>query len=79
MKMQENSFTCNYPSITPGETINSTRGNRLTLLQEFTMSPASQVECYYLRLFLHEACDPKPFQDMRRVNGHVIETYRQVC
>ncbi|KAK4320910.1 hypothetical protein Pmani_008282 [Petrolisthes manimaculis] len=44
----------------------------------YTVHP-NNFECYYLRLLLHHVQGPTSFQDLKSVDGHVCETYRQAC
>lgn len=44
----------------------------------YTVSP-SNIECFYLRLLLVNVRGPKSFQDLRTVDGHVCDTYRDAC
>ncbi|XP_036340118.1 uncharacterized protein LOC118749422 [Rhagoletis pomonella] len=44
----------------------------------YTVHP-NNVECFYLRLLLVNVNGPKSFQELRTVNGHLCETYREAC
>lgn len=44
----------------------------------YTVSP-SNIDCFYLRLLLINVRGPKSFQDLKTVNGHVCQTYREAC
>ncbi|XP_050340597.1 uncharacterized protein LOC126767016 [Bactrocera neohumeralis] len=44
----------------------------------YTVHP-NKVECFYLRLLLVNVNGPKSFQELRTVNGHLCETYREAC
>jgi len=39
----------------------------------------NMVECYYLRLLLVNVVRPRSFDDLRTVNGHLCDIYREVC
>lgn len=44
----------------------------------YTVHP-NNFECYFLRLLLHKVRGPKSFQDLKTVDGHVCDTFRQAC
>ena len=44
----------------------------------YTIHPNLQ-ECYFLRLLLHEVRGPTSFDELKRVNGEVCQTFREAC
>lgn len=44
----------------------------------YTVHP-NNAECYFLRLLLINVRGPTSFQNLRTVNGHLCETYREAC
>ena len=44
----------------------------------YTVNPRDQ-ECFYLRLLLVNVRGPKSFVDLKTVNGHVYNSYRETC
>lgn len=44
----------------------------------YTVHP-NNAECFYLRLLLVNVNGPKSFQQLRTVNGHLCQTYREAC
>ena len=44
----------------------------------YTVHP-NNFECFCLRLLLHHVDGPTSFQDLRTVNGHICETFREAC
>lgn len=49
-----------------------------TLGRLYTVHP-NNAECFYLRLLLVNVYGPRSFQDLRTVDGHLCETYREAC
>ena len=48
------------------------------LTRVYTVHP-TQEECYYMRMLLHEVCDPVSFEAVRTVAGRLAATYRDAC
>ena len=44
----------------------------------YTVHP-NNFECFCLRLLLHHVDGPTTFHDLRTVNGHICETFREAC
>ncbi|XP_052740613.1 uncharacterized protein LOC128198563 [Bicyclus anynana] len=44
----------------------------------YTVHP-NNAECFYLRLLLVNVNGPKSFQELRTVDGHLCQTYREAC
>ena len=44
----------------------------------YTVHP-NNFECFCLRLLLHHVNGPTSFHDLRTVNGHICETFREAC
>ncbi|XP_073518740.1 uncharacterized protein [Phyllobates terribilis] len=49
-----------------------------TLGRVYTVHP-SNAECFYLRMLLHVVKGPTSFSDLKKVGGHVCETFTEAC
>ncbi|GFR26867.1 ATP-dependent DNA helicase [Trichonephila clavata] len=44
----------------------------------YTVHP-NNAECFYVRLLLINVREPTSFQELKTVNGHVCDTFREAC
>ena len=68
-------------SALPGENYDDekhAKSNQIGRMPIITLNPYTK-ELFFLRMLLHNVAGPKSFEHIRTVDGHIYETYQDVC